>query len=61
MTVNYLSMSYMLLFAPCNIISVIVFDKYGLKMGITLGIVMTTIGLWIRCLASYSFWFVIVG
>ena len=50
MTVNYLSMSFMMFFLPMNFPSVIALDKYGLRVGVLIGIVGTTAGLWIRCL-----------
>jgi len=45
-------MSYMLLFTPFNYLSVIALDKYGLRIGVIIGILLSCIGLWIRCLAG---------
>jgi len=49
-TVNYLSMSYMLWFLPMNFLSVTALDKYGLRIGVCIGIVLTAIGFWVKCL-----------
>ena len=43
-------MSFMMFFLPMNFPSVIALDKYGLRVGVVIGIVGTAIGLWIRCL-----------
>ena len=42
----------MIFFVPINFPSVIALDKYGLKTSIVIGITLTTIGLWIRCLVN---------
>ena len=60
-SINYLASSYMIMFVPMNFPSVFALDKYGLKIGVCLGIVLTTVGLWLRCLINESFWMVIVG
>jgi fucose permease len=51
----------MIMFVPMNFPSVFALDKYGLRIGVCLGIVLTTVGLWLRCLINKSFWMVIVG
>ena len=61
LAVNYLSMSFMMLFLPMNFPSVLALDKYGLRVGVLIGIFGTTAGLWLRCLIQQSFWFVIAG
>ena len=50
LTVNYLSMSFMMFFLPLNFPSVIALDKYGLRVGVIIGITGTSLGLWLRCL-----------
>ena len=44
-----------------NLPSVYALDKYGLRTGVFLGIILTTLGLWVRCLINQSFLTVIVG
>lgn len=61
LTINYLSMSYCLLFLPVNFPSTYVLDRFGLRIGVSTGILITVVGLWIRCLINKSFWFVIAG
>ena len=61
LTINYLSMSYCLLFIPVNFPSTYILDKYGLRFGIIVGLIFTTVGLWMRCLINRSFWFVVAG
>lgn len=61
LTVNYMSLSYCFFFLPMNFPSTYVLDKYGLRIGLLWGITLTAIGLWIRCLVNYSFWFAIAG
>lgn len=61
LTINYLSMSYRLLFIPVNFPSTYILDRYGLRCDVTIGFLLSTIGLWLRCLINYNFWFVIAG
>jgi hypothetical protein len=51
----------MIMFAPLNFPSVFALDKYGLRTGVCLGIILTTFGLWLRCLINQGFWIVMVG
>ena len=44
-----------------NFPSVTVLDKWGLHIGVGIGIGMTTLGLWIRCLTNFSFAFSVIG
>ncbi len=60
-TINYLSLSFMLFYLPMNFPSTYILDKYGLRIGICIGIVFTTVGLWMRCLVNSSFWWVVMG
>ena len=50
-----------MIFAPLNFPSVIAIDKYGLRFGLCLGIIITTFGIALRSFINYSFWTVIVG
>ena len=56
-----MSFIYMAAFLPCNFPAAIVLDKYGLRVGLLLGTLLTTIGLWLRCLINISFWFPFIG
>jgi hypothetical protein len=51
----------MIMFVPINFPSVIALDKWGLRMGVTIGIALTTLGLWLRCFINFNFWFAVVG
>ena len=51
----------MIAYLPVNFPSVFALDKWGLKYGVLIGIVLTNIGLWLRCLINYSFMWVIIG
>jgi hypothetical protein len=53
--------SYLILYVPMNFPSVTVLDKWGLHIGVGIGIGMTTLGLWIRCLTNFSFAFSVIG
>ena len=59
--IQYMTLSYLLLFVVANFPSVYVLDKYGLKIGVVCGIVLTAGGLWIRCLLNYNFYFALLG
>ena len=51
----------MIMFVPLYFPSVIALDKYGSRVGITIGICLTTLGLGLESLINYSFWLVIAG
>ena len=61
MIVNLMSYSFMALYLPMNFPCVYVVEKYGLRWGVVSGIIITTIGLWIRVLINESFYFALVG
>jgi len=61
MTINYLSLSFCIIFLPMNFPSTYVLDTYGLRVGLTIGMIVFTLGLWVRCLINYSFWYVVIG
>jgi hypothetical protein len=51
--INYLSQSFMLMYVPMNQPAVIVLDrKNGLYRGLVWGMVLTTLGLWLKCLVN---------
>jgi len=51
----------MVIFVPMNFPSTFVLDRYGLRVGVIVGMILLVIGLWIRVLINYSFWYVIAG
>ena len=59
--INYLSQSFMIFYLPMNQPSVIALDRKGLKFGVSIGIVMTTVGLWMKAMVNLSFWWVVAG
>ena len=59
--INYMSLIYLVVYPFMNFPSVFALDKLGLRKGITIGILLTTLGIWIRCLINYNFIFMIVG
>lgn len=61
LTINYMSMSYCLLFLPMNFPSTYVLDKYGLRVGVVVGFFIQALGMWCRCLVNKFFWFVVMG
>ena len=61
LTVNYISMSFTLFFVPMNFPASVILDRYGLRTGLIIGMVATTVGLWLKCLINKSFWYVIAG
>ena len=56
-----MTLSYLLLFAFANFPSVYMLDKFGLRNGVIVGILLTAVGLWIRCLINTSFLYCIIG
>ena len=61
MVVSLMSYSFQALYLPVNFPSVYVVDKYGLRMGTIFGIVLSTVGLWIRCFVNMNFYTLLVG
>jgi fucose permease len=59
--INYLSQSFMLAYPFMNQPAVWAIDRISLKFGLSIGIVMTTIGLWLKFLINESFIYVMVG
>ena len=61
MMVDLCSYSYMALYLPLNFPGVWFVDKFGLRWGVFTGILLTTIGCWVRIAINYSFTWVLVG
>ena len=59
--INYLSQSFMLMYIPMNQPSVLALDRVGLRYGMIIGMIMTTIGMWLKCMINISFTYVVVG
>ncbi|CDW86707.1 UNKNOWN [Stylonychia lemnae] len=51
----------MIAYLPVNFPSVFALDKWGSRYGVLIGIFLTTLGLWLRCLINQNFIWVIVG
>ena len=56
-----MALSYFLFFFPFNFPSVVATEKYGLRVGVLLGIGLTTLGQILKCFINFSFAFVIIG
>ena len=54
-------MSYMFLFIPMTFPAVVVYDRYGLRVGLLIAIFATTLGLWSRVFINKSFLWVTLG
>lgn len=52
---------YLILYLPANFPSNYILDKYGIRVGVTLGTVLTLIGSWIRIFVNDSFYYVLLG
>ena len=59
--VSIIPMCYMVLYALVNFPSNWVLDDLGVKKGIIIGAVVTSLGAAIRCLVTTNFYFVIAG
>jgi hypothetical protein len=56
-----ISLIYMLLFVVFVFPSNIMLDKGGLRLGILIGFILTTAGMWVKCLINDSIAFVYIG
>ena len=52
---------YLVLYMPFNFPSNYIVDKYGIKVGMALGTVLTLIGAWVKIFVNQSFFFVMLG
>jgi fucose permease len=60
-SVQFMSYSYMILFLPCNIPSVIALEKYGLRVGIVIGISLSALGIILKVFIDQSYAWVLTG
>jgi fucose permease len=60
-TVNTISLVYMGVYLIMNFPSNYIIDKYGCRVGVVLGIVLTAIGMIIKCFINYSFTICVFG
>ena len=59
--VQYLSLSFQFLFLPFNFPSVIALEKYGLRVGVLIGIGLTAAGQILKSFINKSFALVMIG
>jgi len=58
---NYMSLIYFALFIPLHFPSIYVIDKYGVKVSLIIGTLLTCCGAWIKVFINTSFTFALVG
>jgi len=65
-----MSLLYMIWYTPVSFLANYILDKYGPRLGVffiakknkvSIGICLTVVGTWIRCLIPESYWFVLLG
>ena len=49
------------MFVPINFPSVFALDQWGLRIGVLVGMALTTFGLMLRCLINFNFIYAIIG
>ena len=59
--INYMSMIYMVMFLPMYWPIVLVVDKYGLRIGLLIGICGTAFGASLRCFVNFGFYWAMIG
>jgi len=59
--VNMVALLFMIWYSPISILSNYVTDQYGLRIGCVLGLILSILGSWIRCLINSSFAAILVG
>jgi fucose permease len=59
--VNTISLVYMGVYLIINFPSNFIIDKYGCRVGVILGTVLTFVGMWIKCFVNKSFSISVVG
>ena len=59
--VNIISLVYMGVYLFVNFPSNYILDTYGCRVGVTIGTVLTFVGMWVKCLVNQSLWVCIVG
>lgn len=45
---NLASLIYLMMYIPCNFISILVLKIYGLKVSVVIGAILTILGSWLR-------------
>ena len=55
------SLIFTILYIPANLPATYILDKYGLKTGVCTGMILCTIGSWVRIGINSSFKYVFVG
>lgn len=58
---NYMSFSYMIMFAPVNFFATWYTDTRGMRPTLIIGVALQCVGFWIRTLANTSFSTVVIG
>ena len=56
-----ISLIYMAIFVLFVFPTNYALDKGGLRLGVVLGIFLTALGMWVKCLINTSFFFVLLG
>jgi fucose permease len=59
--VNTISLVYMGVYLIINFPSNYIIDKYGCRVGVTLGTLLTFVGMWIKCFVNSSFSICVLG
>ena len=59
--ISAISLIYMAIFVITVFPSNVVLDKGGLRVGVLLGVFLTSVGMWIKCLINVSPYYVLVG
>ena len=59
--ISAISLVYMAIFVIAVFPSNIVLEKGGLRVGVLLGVFLTSIGMWIKCLINISPYYVLAG
>ncbi len=61
MSITILAASFMVFYIPVNVFSTNALDKYGLKKGVGIGIILTAIGGLIRAVGGPNYWVCLTG
>ena len=59
--INMCAMLYMIAYIPVNFIANYLIDKYGSRLGLIIGCVLTIAGLWVKILIGSGFEYVLIG
>ena len=52
---------YLILYTPVTLPSNYILDKYGIRVGLTFGMVATLIGAWVKIFINNSFYYFLLG